>query len=204
MRKRVNKQSGFTLIELLITLLIISLTVALIASSFALGLKSWSKTAKKVEVYQRVRICLDMLSSRIQNAVIFPLNKNLTFRGDRYSLSFTTTSSTLEGLTKVNLGIKKEEVLTEELPSEASEKIFLDKGVESIEFMYYDSKDGEWKEEWDSIKLMRLPLAVKISITFSTIDDEVEKITLPEVIVMIPAGMKPIERVESRETFMPL
>lgn len=194
-----NKQSGFTLIELLITLLLISLTVTLMASSFALGLKLWSNTAKKVEVYQRVRVCLDMMSSRISNAVLFPLNKNLAFCGDRDSLSFTTTSSTLEGITKVNFGLKKEEVLPEELPSEKSERIFLDKGVESIEFMYYDANEGEWKEEWDSVRLSRLPLAVKISITFSSTNDEVEKITLPEVIVMLPAGKKPIEKVESKE-----
>ena len=119
-----NKQSGFTLIELLVTLLIISILVALIASSFALGLKSWSGVSKKVEVYQRVRVCLDMMSSRLQNAFILPLNKNLIFKGDRYSLNFVTTSSSKEGLTKVEFGAEKglveEEVVVEDKPEPAA------------------------------------------------------------------------------------
>ncbi|MEW6096915.1 MAG: prepilin-type N-terminal cleavage/methylation domain-containing protein [bacterium] len=200
-----NKQSGFTLIELLITVVIISLVVVLIASSFALGLNLWSGASKKVEVYQRVRVCLDMMSSRIRNAFISPLNRDLTFKGDKYSLSFVTTSSTTSGLTKVHFGIKEEEKKfswIEELEGEESgesEKMFSGKKIELIEFMYYDSKDGEWKEEWDSLKLMRLPMAVKISITFSTINDDVEKITIPEVIVMIPVGMKSLKEPKSEK-----
>ncbi|MDI6736725.1 MAG: prepilin-type N-terminal cleavage/methylation domain-containing protein [bacterium] len=208
-----NKQSGFTLIELLVTLLIISILVALIASSFALGLKSWTGVSKKVEAYQRVRVCIDMMSSRLQNAFISPLNKKLTFKGDRYSLSFVTTSSSKEGLTKVEFGAEKglvEEFLgTEEfeqvhLVGEKSENVFLDKGIDSIEFMYYNPKDEQWKESWDSLnrdssELMCLPLAVKISLTFSTSDDKVEKITIPEVVVMISGGMKPMKEQEQGE-----
>lgn len=184
-----NKQSGFTLIELLITLVIISLTVALIASSFNLGLKSWSGASKKIEEYQQIRVCLDMMSSKIRNAFISPLNRNLTFKGDRYSLDFITTSPT-EGLTKVHFGMKKKE---EEFLwiKEKSEQIF------TIEFMYYDSKNGEWREDWDSLKLMRLPLAVKISIS-SINGKEIKKMTIPEMVIMIPGGMKPIkEKVET-------
>ncbi len=194
-----NKQSGFTLIELLVTLLTISILVALIASSFGLGLKSWTGVSKKVEVYQRVRVCLDMMSSRLQNAFISPLNKKLTFKGDRYSLGFVTTSSSKAGLTRVEFGAEKglvEEFLGSEgleqmqMGDEKSEKVFLDKGIESIEFMYYDLKDEQWKETWDSSERMCLPLAVKISLTFSTINERLEKITVPEVVVMIPGGMK--------------
>ncbi|MEW6618815.1 MAG: prepilin-type N-terminal cleavage/methylation domain-containing protein [bacterium] len=194
-----KRQSGFTLIEILITLLIISITVVLIASSFSLSLKSWSSVSAKVEVYQRVRVCLDMMSSRIRNAVIFPLNKNLTFKGDRYSLSFITTSSDFEGWTKVDFGIKKEEEflwLEKEEELAKGEKIFLGKGIESIEFMYYDFQDGQWKESWDSSETGRLPFAVKIFITFAISNDKVEKITIPEVVIMIPAAMESIKESE--------
>ncbi|MEW6605899.1 MAG: prepilin-type N-terminal cleavage/methylation domain-containing protein [bacterium] len=197
-----KRQSGFTLIELLITLLIISITVVLIASSFSLSLKSWSSVSAKVEVYQRVRVCLDMMTSRIRNAVIFPLNKNLTFKGDRYSLSFITTSSDFEGWTKVDFGIKKEEEflwLEKEEELAKGEKIFIGKGIESIEFMYYDSQDGQWKENWDSSEHGRLPFAVKIFITFAISNDQVEKITIPEVVIMIPAAMESIKEPESRK-----
>lgn len=208
-----NKQSGFTLIELLVTLLIIGILVTLIAGSFTLGLKSWNGVSRNLEVYQRVRVCLDMMSSRLQNAFISPLNRNLTFKGDRYSLSFVTTSSDKEGLTKVEFGAEKglvEELLGTEgleqmhLSGEKSEQVFLDKRVESIEFMYYDPGDEQWKESWDSSTLMRLPLAVKISITLpgkpvSAINDKVEKITIPEVVVMIPGGMKPMKEQEKSE-----
>ncbi len=195
-----NKQAGVTLIELLITLVIISFVVALIASSFALGLKSWSGVSKKVEVYQRVRVCLDMMSSRIRNAFIAPLNRNLSFKGDKYSLEFTTTSSDTSGLTKVHFGMEKEEEEKELLGIEVlenEESGESDNGIELIEFMYYDLKDEQWKESWDSLELMRLPSAVKIYITFSTSNDKVEKITIPEVVVMIPGGMKPIKEQES-------
>ncbi|MFH1563631.1 MAG: prepilin-type N-terminal cleavage/methylation domain-containing protein [Nitrospirota bacterium] len=208
-----NKQSGFTLIELLVTLLIISILVALIASSFTLGLKSWTGVSKKIEVYQRVRVCIDMMSSRLQNAFISPLNRNLTFKGNRYSLSFVTTSSSREGLTKIDFGVEKglrEELLgTLELEGKETEKVFLNKGIESLEFMYYDPNDEQWKENWDSSSrdsstFMRLPLAVKIAITFSTTDDKeaclvVEKITIPEVVVMISGGTKPMKEQKKSE-----
>jgi prepilin-type N-terminal cleavage/methylation domain-containing protein len=192
--KRLNKQSGFTLIELLITLVIIGIAVALIASSFALGLKSWSGTSQKIKVHQQIRVCLDIMSSRIRNAFISNLNRNLAFKGDRYSLSFITTSATTSGLTNVQFGMKEEEKLLwmEELGEE--EKTFLSKGIELIEFMYYDPKDGQWKESWDSIELRRLPAAVKISITLY--DD---KITIPEIVTMIPCGMEHIKGQEGEK-----
>jgi prepilin-type N-terminal cleavage/methylation domain-containing protein len=189
-----NRQPGFTLIELLITVVIISVAVALIASSFALGLKAWSGTSKKIEAHQQVRVCLDMMSSRIRNAFISNLNRNLAFKGDRYSLSFITTSPTTSGLTKVQFGMKEEEKLLwlEELGEK--EKSFLTKGIELIEFMYYDPKDGQWKESWDSIEFRRLPSAVKISITLYQ-----NNITIPEIVTMIPCGMESIMEQESEK-----
>jgi len=76
-----------------------------------------------------------------------------------------------------------------------SEGTPLAEGVLEFNVEYYDTRQGEWKKEWNTENLdfhNILPIAVKFTLTFGDPDDEKNKIQLSSA-VMVPMSKGPLE-----------
>jgi len=171
--------AGFTLIELLLAISIFAMVIAVIFSSFRLGISAWSKGERDIEFYQRMRAVTDLLYREISAAYPYWItpgeldthNNFIAFFGASDSLKFVSYAN----LQKRTSGISLLDIWHEEanglmlgedaalasslseldaLPvRDADHATVLSPDVRKIEFRYFDKKkreaEGEWLEQWD-------------------------------------------------------
>ncbi len=173
------RAAGFTLIELLLAISIFAMVIAVIFSSFRLGIGAWTKGERDIEYYQRMRAVTELLYREISAAYPYWItpgeldkHKNfIAFFGTSDSLKFVSYAN----LQKTTSGISLLDLWHEEahglmlgeagaLASNLSEldalpvrdkdhATVLSPDVRKIEFRYFDKKlrdkEGEWLEQWD-------------------------------------------------------
>ena len=69
------QREGFTLIEMLLAISIFSMVVAIIFSSFSVGLGSWEKGERDIEYYQRLRSVTELLFRQINSTYSYKIKR---------------------------------------------------------------------------------------------------------------------------------
>ncbi len=170
---------GFTLIEMILAITIFSMVIAIIFSSFRLGLGAWEKGEKDIEFFQRVRAVSDLLSRQIRSTYPYEITPG-TFDTHKRFYAFFGKSDSLKFVSYANLqkrsgGLSLVEIWADDgkglmqgenaaLVSNLSDlddialrdedrSLVICPDVEKIEFRYFDRKkkddEGDWLERWD-------------------------------------------------------
>ncbi len=90
--KRFLSLTGFTLIELLVAVLIFSIMVTIIYSSFSTGTSVWQRTKNATQVSMKMNSVLDDMARDLRGAVKY---KGLDFTGEKDKLYFSYLSETI-------------------------------------------------------------------------------------------------------------
>jgi general secretion pathway protein J len=167
---------GFTLLEMLLAIVIFSLVIGVIFTSFRLGSSSWEKGERDIERYQKIRAINELIYREVRSCFPYILTpgeldthvKFYAFFGKTDSLKFVSAASVqkinrglsfIEFWVKEGTGLMVGEVLAlgPELADvslrDEDRALLIDPDVKNIQFRYFDktSKDekGEWEQTWD-------------------------------------------------------
>ena len=91
---KLNKEGGFTLVELLVSMSILAVVITVVVEAFWLGQRSWERGSEVVEVEQRQRTAIDVISKQLSSAFPVEVNKkesDSAFTGTREEIFFVTT-----------------------------------------------------------------------------------------------------------------
>jgi len=167
---------GFTLLEMLLAIVIFSLVIGVIFTSFRLGSSSWEKGERDIERYQKIRAINELIYREVRSCFPYILTpgeldthvKFYAFFGKTDSLKFVSAASVqkinrglsfIEFWVKEGTGLMVGEVLA--LGPELAEvslrdedrALLIDPDVKNIQFRYFDKKSkdekGEWEQTWD-------------------------------------------------------
>lgn len=171
--------AGFTLIELLLAISIFAMVIAVIFSSLRLGISSWTRGERDIELYQRMRAVTDLLYREISAAYPYWITPGeldthtnfVAFFGTGDSLKFVSYANLQKRTSGISLldiwheqsnGLMLGEAAAlasslaelDELPiRDEDHATVLSSDVRKIEFRYFDKKkrdaEGEWLEQWD-------------------------------------------------------
>lgn len=169
------KRAGFTIIELLVTIVIFTLILVTVYSTFYMGMKAWRRGGDKREL-QKIRLGLLKIDKELKDSFFF---SKLSFKGtDKevtfplsisspdseviYTVSYIIDTDEQTGL--YNL-IRKEKAYAEEAGEGRVRRVFT--LMKSIRFKYgYEASSGyedfEWQGSWDGTSQNKLPSGVKI------------------------------------------
>lgn len=90
--KKHNAKSGFTLIELLIAILIFSIIVTVIYSTFSTGTAAWKKTKTATDASMNMNSILEDLGRALRNSVLY---KGLDTIGEADKFYFCSLADTI-------------------------------------------------------------------------------------------------------------
>lgn len=164
-----SKQSGFTLLELLVSIVLITLIVAIIGASMRLGYRSLDKGEKKALTLERFKVSLNLMDAQIQSGM--PLKTTGTaaadtnqylFEGKKDSLRFASNYSCMGGqkgyvivVYRVETGTNEKRTLFAQentVGMENQKEVKLLEDFDDIHFEYFfkeaAAEQGQWIEEW--------------------------------------------------------
>ena len=171
--------SGFTLIEMILAISIFSMVIAVVFSSFRVGLGAWQKGEDNIEFYQRVRAVSDFLYRQISSTFPYKVTPGLldthreffAFFGKPDSLEFVSYANIngLEGgLSLLEIWVNSNNELMighdvalvsnisdlKDINLRDEDKSFLiSPDVERLQFRYFDrekeDEEGQWIDSWD-------------------------------------------------------
>jgi len=171
--------AGFTLIEMVLAVSIFSMVVAVMFSSFRLGLSAWKKGEKDIEFFQQIRAVSDLLRREINSTYPYKITPGLldthksffAFFGKSDSLKFVSYANLHikdRGLSLMEMWVEDGKGLMvgegaalvsnlsdlEDIPLRDEEMSFvISPDVEKIELRYFDREkkedEGEWLEQWN-------------------------------------------------------
>lgn len=207
-----KNKNGFTLIEVMISLLITSIVVMMVYSTYRACVNAYEHGKDRGYLYQDVKIVLEYLQRDIHSAFVTSTNRNLVFIGrdikdeeiQTDSLEITTSSSF--GLDKdmgkfplrrvkyslINNDKNHDPGLQRIVFNGNSEKEYsreiLGPLVRELKFRYYDG--ARWKDSWGihkkTGKLFKrgfvLPKAVEVTLTFEDRDNPSGQLVICKVI----------------------
>jgi prepilin-type N-terminal cleavage/methylation domain-containing protein len=210
-----RNKKGFTLIELILALSITALVVGILLSALRMGYRSQEKGDERSEISQRMRVLGDRTSWLLRGAYPYtftdPDDERYLFhlfRGEYDSLEFVTTSvneysddiEDMTGLKLVRLfvdneGLKLRQTIffmgDEDWPDEPNEYV-IGPNVTGITFEYLNRDEEEneenWEDAWDTEDTNYLPVAVKVMLTFTHKDKDIE---MPPIIAALRTGGNP-------------
>ena len=207
-----RNEKGFTLIEIMISLLIISIIVIGVYSTYRVCIGAYEREKSRGYLYQDVKIVFEYLERDIRSAFVTLTNKKLIFIGKRIqnkgidadSLELTTCSSFRAGknlssfpLRRVkyllinddkdsDLGLRRA-VSYPELKEEYSWAT-IGPLIRGIRFQYYDGTS--WNDSWEtgektnkpSRQELILPKAVEVTLTFEDLNNPSRHLIISKVI----------------------
>jgi len=171
--------SGFTLIEIMLAVSILAMVIAVISTSFRIGINAWEKGESKIESLQTKRAVNALIYREINSAYPYTITpgeldthiKYNAFFGESDSLKFVSHASTTgrsTGLSLIEMWTEDEEGLfigeREAIVSNRSDLNDIDlrdedtavsvcSEIKEISFRYFERKnkdeEGEWQENWD-------------------------------------------------------
>ena len=174
-----KNESGFTLIEIMLAVSILAMVIAVISTSFRIGINAWEKGESKIESLQTKRAVNALIYREIQSTYPYTITpgeldthvKYNAFFGESDSLKFVSHASTTgrnTGLSLIEMWTEDEKGLfigeREALVSNRSDLNDIDlrdedtavsvcSEIKEINFRYFEKKnkdeEGEWQENWD-------------------------------------------------------
>ncbi len=206
-----NNNRGITIVEIILAMSFTVVIMVILFAALRLGYKAQEKGDRRAEETQKVRIIADRIQWLLRGAYPFTAAKSgkqvLYFRGRSDSVGFVTTSVDARGKgPEDRAGLKWVSIFADKEGLKITEKVFfledifeegegktynLEPGIKKLAFEYFDlpenSKTGEWVSDWDEEEKDYLPSAVKVMITYSQNDREIE---MPELVVSISVQKK--------------
>jgi general secretion pathway protein J len=213
------QREGFTLIEMLLAISIFSMVVAIIFSSFSVGLGSWEKGERDIEYYQRLRSVTELLFRQINSTYPYSITpgeldkhkKFFAFFGESDSIKFVSYANLHKraaGLSLLELWVKEGEglMLGEEAAlvsnlsdledidlREEDRSVLLFPEVKKIDLRYFGRKtkndEGEWLERWDP-KDKKQNLPLFVEIMLSLTEKEDEESSRRLIVPIMFTGKK--------------
>ncbi|EFK11502.1 prepilin-type N-terminal cleavage/methylation domain protein [delta proteobacterium NaphS2] len=184
----IHGASGFTLLELIISLSILGVVLLIIFGALRIGTRAWEKGEKDIDVYQRQRAVLGLLSQQIASACVHETKLGdaaFYFRGSEKKMEFVSRMPIVPGAMtgvvfvtyeiedvakegKMQLSIFEKDagfLKDDDIESQRDEETFtLISGIDNLRFEYLkgDKDDVIWQNAWDPSETEGMPLAVKI------------------------------------------
>jgi general secretion pathway protein J len=203
---------GFTLVEVMITLTILGFILLIIFGGFRLSFSAWERGDSTKEDLQRRRIISQLISQQIKSIVPYRIKTEkaegdyLAFQGKSQSLKFVSAfpirTKRPEGFVYAIYEFKEGRLILYEqralnrnfFEEESKEemKISLLEGISNIRFEYYREADKEknlmeeWVEEWDAKEEKKLPILLRMTISFKNKEGKEEETFIP-LMASIPA-----------------
>lgn len=203
---------GLTLLEILIGITITAAIMAILLSALRLGHRSQEKAGERQELAQRMRIVSDRISWLIRGAFPYMIDeeagkKTLFFSGTGSTLGLVTTSTDPYSEEHYDQpGLKWVEIFTDDEGLKLRENVFflksalegegtetlLEPSVTSISFEYLDPGEeitlDTWGQTWQSTEREYLPTAVRVTVTMTYKEQEIE---IPPFTAAIRTGGPP-------------
>lgn len=196
MMPRVKANEGFTLAELLVSLALLSLMAIYAIQAFN-TLRNMNRVEAEMEAQMEVDAVARHIRSELEetNAIFLPDGSSkpkLLFGGKPTALSYVATSNGEReegGLYLVNLTLNPDGILKSSRQliqakiSEHVNEVILLRGVQSIQFTYFDNGNlqqtmPEWRVD------NQLPTAIEIFVTFRERDNRY----WPKTLIRIPSA----------------
>lgn len=173
------EHAGFTLIEILLAISIFAMVIAVMFSSFRVGIGAWEKGERDIEFYQKMRAITELLYREISSTYPYWItpgeldtHKNFfAFFGGPDSIKFVSYANLQKrtsGLSLLDIwhqdstGLMLGEAgaLVTNLSDldaipirDEDHAMVLSSDISGISFRYFDRKkgdeEGEWLEQWD-------------------------------------------------------
>jgi prepilin-type N-terminal cleavage/methylation domain-containing protein len=186
-------EAGFTLIEVLLTMAIVAMLSAIVASALQIALLTWEKGEKRIEALERTRHLLDYITEDIRAAYAYRTGfdgQNLSaFFGDRKRVNFISSAPLISaglpstGLREVSYWVDGGKgLMLREAPLLHSELFDEDRGtmlaiapaVREIRFEYlyqqYSRLTGQldniWNESWGAVSELSAATGITASLSF--------------------------------------
>jgi prepilin-type N-terminal cleavage/methylation domain-containing protein len=180
------RQSGFTLLELMLAIMIFSLVLAAIYSTWLFILKGSKLGLETAAEVQRSRIAIRALEDAFVTAVVFQGNiTNYWFvadtSGDMAEVHMTSrlpasfpgvgrygdaivrrVSFTVESGPEGNELVVSQAPLLQDVSQVEPYRLVLAKNVTLFQLEFWDEKEGDWMQEWSNTN--RMPAMVKIAL----------------------------------------
>jgi general secretion pathway protein J len=189
LKKNGSLSSGFTLIEILIAFAIMSMVLAALYSTFLLAHRAIYDVDKSLVKLQEGRAFVDTLKRELESALyskdrsycIFKIDDRDYYGQQASSITMTSSSSLLKGLTKITYTVEERKgilVITKRMASAFSQSTqynSLDL-IEDVESFTLQAKyQDKWVKTWDSSLTKSIPEEVKITLIVRMKDSEGEK-----------------------------
>lgn len=177
-------KKGFTLIEVLIALVITSIVVAALYSTFFLSREAVDAVDDSLLRLQEARTVIDVIKREIESAVynsygsgteftVFKLDDRDFYGKQASQLSFTSFSPLIPGVARIDYTVEendgklllKKKIVSAYAQSVDTQSIELLEDVESftVEAQYA----GNWVKTWDSAASNSIPDEIRVSLSIS-------------------------------------
>ena len=174
-----KSRSGFTLIEVMLAVSILAMVIAVISTTFRIGINAWEKGENKIKSLQTKRALNALIYREIKSVYPYTITpseldthiKYNAFFGESDSLKFVSHASTTgrsTGLSLIEMWTEEDKGLfigeREAIVSNLSDLNDIDlrdedtavsvcREIKEISFRYFERKnkdeEGEWQENWD-------------------------------------------------------
>ncbi len=183
MNKLAYGNKGFTLIELLISLVMLSIILGALYSTFFLAHKAVTGLDESLLKLQESRMFLDIISREIDAALYSATSKNSVFKvedrdvyGKQTSrLTFTSFSPTRPGLSAIAYYVGEQNGIltlykmigdTFRPENEAKKETIPAELIEGLEaFTVEVNHNGKWIKTWDTAETKNVPQEIRVTIT---------------------------------------
>jgi len=153
-------EMAFTLAEILIATFILSFLLLGAYFIFNKSHSAWEKGNLRIEQYQKIRGCLDILTRELKSAFITSSNPSFVFKGKENEVLLTSSSNIPRQKGEYDLKQIKYKLDNSRLirrvksnfinPSSSGAVTVLASGVDKVTFSYYNGE--KWQSQWDSEK----------------------------------------------------
>ena len=215
----VEKGRGFTLLELLLAISIFAVVVAVLFSSFWVGIGAWEKGEAGIEFQQRMRAVSELLFREISSTYPYFLTPSqldkhtsyVAFFGEPDSLRFVSYANLhkrASGLCMLEFWVSERRgLMLGEAAALAANKEDFDAvplrspeyaleicpEVRGLQFRYFDQKNddepGEWLERWDPVERQGYMPKI-IEVTLTFPDQRGEDASTQQLIIPIMSSLQ--------------
>lgn len=155
-----RRSIAFTLVEVLVATFIFSLLILGLYLIFSKVYRAWEKGNARLEQYQTIRGCLDILGRDLKSAFVTSSNPFILFKGNKDEILFTSSSNipSQKGeydLKQIQYKLEGSRLLRKVKSNFSTLKpcgsvTVLASDIDKLTFSYYNGE--RWLSHWDSRK----------------------------------------------------